>query len=97
MIRILSFCHGLTFTTNLTYCVNFNKMTIVCNKTLPPVCGLTETQYTFKYPNHSGYDTFFFTVTPVDGGNQMKGTAIVNQLLDHLHQLEVTSVHVYLY
>ncbi|XP_064392483.1 uncharacterized protein LOC135340097 isoform X2 [Halichondria panicea] len=65
----------LNFTTNLMYCVNFNKMTIVCNKTLPPVCGLTETQYTFKYPNHSLYDTFFFTVTPVDGGNQIKGTA----------------------
>ena len=96
MIRILSFCHGLTFTTNLTYCVNFNKMTIVCNKTLPPVCGLTETQYTLHIPTTIGM-TIFFTVTPVDGGNQMKGTAIVNQLLDHLHQLEVTSVHVYLY
>ncbi|XP_064392448.1 uncharacterized protein LOC135340080 isoform X2 [Halichondria panicea] len=73
-VIILSWA-DFNFTTNLMYCVNFNKITIVCNKTLPPVCGLTETQYTFKYPNHSGYDTFFFTVTPVDGGNQMKGTA----------------------
>ncbi len=67
----------LKFTTNLTYCVNFNKTTIGSNKTvsLDSVCGLTETQYTFKYPNHSVCDRFFFTVTPVDRESLMEGTA----------------------
>ena len=63
---------GQNFTTNITYDMDITRVILGSSvqDPLTPVIGLTQTVYTFSYPNHTVCDRFSFTVTPTERGRR---------------------------